>query len=167
MKQALNLNPQVYKGVLLKLIDRKYDHYKAKRFTLNNTNQNVWIPNKHLLENGTIREGEDIDYVFRKAKRQMEIAGAELRRDGTYMTIARTIEEWLEVWGNPKHFIDFPDAKGNIVVAVEEKNPIGKVLVCHSLGFVDVDVDGASRYQYYSSYGIRDTYWKAIKGFLE
>ncbi|WP_238323689.1 hypothetical protein [Virgibacillus salexigens] len=48
---------------------------KAKRFTINHTNQNVWIPNKHLLNDGTIKYGENIDYVFRKAQRQLEIAG--------------------------------------------------------------------------------------------
>lgn len=65
-----------YKGVHLKLIKRKdYPYQKAKRFTLNNTNQNVWIPNKHLEEDGSLRVGQNIDYVFRKAKRQLEIAG--------------------------------------------------------------------------------------------
>ena len=65
-----------YKGVHLKLIHRKdYPRQNAKRFTLNNTNQNVWIPNKHLEENGNLKEGQNIDYIFRKAKRQLEIAG--------------------------------------------------------------------------------------------
>lgn len=65
-----------YKGVHLKLIKRKdYPFSKAKRFTLNNTNQNVWIPNKHLEEDGSLRAGQNIDYIFRKAKRQLEIAG--------------------------------------------------------------------------------------------
>ena len=71
----MNFSMQYYKGIPIKLIDRKYSHYKAKRYTLNNTNQNVWIPNKHLEEDGTIKEGEDIDYVFRKAQRQLELAG--------------------------------------------------------------------------------------------
>nr|DAU26847.1 MAG TPA: hypothetical protein [Caudoviricetes sp.] len=66
---------QYYKGIPLKLIERKYGTRKAKRFTINGTNQNVWIPNKHLLDDGTIKAGENIDYVFRKAKRQLEIAG--------------------------------------------------------------------------------------------
>ena len=48
---------------------------KAKRFIINHTNQNVWIPNKHLKEDGTIKEMEDIDYVFRKSVRQLELAG--------------------------------------------------------------------------------------------
>ena len=70
----MNFKPQYYKGVKLQLINRKYDRFKAKRFTINGTNQNVWIPNKHLMEDGTIKENENIDYVFLKAKRQMEIA---------------------------------------------------------------------------------------------
>ena len=66
---------QFYKGIKLELIKRNYKRYYAKRFTLNGTNQNVWIPNKHLENNGAIKEGENIDYVFRKSKRQLELAG--------------------------------------------------------------------------------------------
>lgn len=47
---------------------------KAKRFVINNTNQNIWIPNKHLEEDGTIKQTENIDYVFRKAQRKLELA---------------------------------------------------------------------------------------------
>lgn len=66
---------QTYKGIRLELIQRNYKGYNAKRFTLGGTNQNVWIPNKHLEEDGTIKPGENIDYVFRKAQRQLELAG--------------------------------------------------------------------------------------------
>lgn len=66
---------QTYKGIHLKLIQRNYEGYAAKRFTLGGTNQNVWIPNKHLEDDGTIKTGENIDYVFRKAQRQLELAG--------------------------------------------------------------------------------------------
>lgn len=48
---------------------------KAKRYTINHTNQNVWIPNKHLAEDGTLNANENIDYVFHKAIRQLELAG--------------------------------------------------------------------------------------------
>ncbi|GIN93355.1 hypothetical protein J22TS1_44060 [Siminovitchia terrae] len=67
---------QFYKGIRLGLINRKdYKRRKAKRFTLGGTNQNVWIPNKHLESDGKIKDGENIDYVFRKAQRQLELAG--------------------------------------------------------------------------------------------
>ena len=66
---------QYYKGIPLQLINRKYGDRNAKRFTINHTNQNVWIPNKHLTEDGTIVPGEDLDYVFRKAQRQLTLAG--------------------------------------------------------------------------------------------
>ena len=66
---------QYYKGIPLKLIKRNYSGMKAKRFTLNNTNQNVWIPNKHLEADGTIKAGENLDYIFRKAKNQLRISG--------------------------------------------------------------------------------------------
>ena len=71
----MNFNTQYYKGIPLNLINRKYGNLKAKRFIVNHTNQNVWIPNKHLQEDGTIIPGEDIDYVFRKAQRQLELSG--------------------------------------------------------------------------------------------
>lgn len=67
---------QIYKTIPLNLIVRKdYAYRKAKRYTINGTNQNVWIPNKHLLPDGMIKPGEDIDYVFRKAQNQLNIAG--------------------------------------------------------------------------------------------
>lgn len=66
---------QHYKGITLELIKRNYEGYAAKRFTLGGTNQNVWIPNKHLEDDGTIKPGQDLDYVFRKVQRQLELAG--------------------------------------------------------------------------------------------
>jgi hypothetical protein len=74
-RRNLNCKVQYYKGIALSLINRNYNGYMAKRYLLNFTNQNVWIPNKHLLEDGTIKDGEDLDYVFRKAQRQLELAG--------------------------------------------------------------------------------------------
>lgn len=56
---------QFYKTIPLKLINRSYGVHKAKRFTINNTNQNIWIPNKHLAEDGTILPNQNIDYIFR------------------------------------------------------------------------------------------------------
>lgn len=71
----MNFNIQYYKGIPLQLINRKYGDRNAKRFAINHTNQNVWIPNKHLTEDGTIVPGEDLDYIFRKAQRQLTLAG--------------------------------------------------------------------------------------------
>lgn len=76
----MNFDFQFYKGIKLKLINRSYHSIEkskghAKRFTLNDTNQNVWIPNKHLMDDGTIKQNENIDYVFRRAQRQLTIAG--------------------------------------------------------------------------------------------
>lgn len=73
----LNLKPQCYKGISLQVIQRSYKYKKAKRFALGGTNQNVWIPNKHLLDDGTIKAGEDIDYVLRRAPKQLELAGCK------------------------------------------------------------------------------------------
>lgn len=77
----MNFATQYYKGIPLQLIDRKYDRFKAKRFTLNGTNQNVWIPNKHLDIEGTIKPKENLDYIFRKAGRQLQLAGVGRREN--------------------------------------------------------------------------------------
>lgn len=71
----INTNLQFYKTIPIQCIDRKYGNRNAKRFVINKTNQNVWIPNKHLLDDGTIKSNENLDYIFRKAKRQLELAG--------------------------------------------------------------------------------------------
>lgn len=75
MKTKLNCEDQAYKGIKLTLIKRNYHLFNAKRYLLNRTSQNVWVPNKHLEEDGTIKAGEDLDYIFRKAQRQLELAG--------------------------------------------------------------------------------------------
>lgn len=71
----MNYNVQIYKTIPLMLIKRNYTGRKAKRFAINGTNQNVWIPNKYLEPDGTIKSGEDIDYVFRKSQNQLRHAG--------------------------------------------------------------------------------------------
>lgn len=72
----MNFNKQIYKGIPIQLIDRSdYHYYRAKRYIINDTNQNVWIPNKHLEADGTIKPNENIDYVFRKAQNQLRLAG--------------------------------------------------------------------------------------------
>lgn len=75
MIREMNYETQVYKTIPIKLIDRSYGSRKALRYTLNGTNQNVWIPLKHLLADGTIKPEEDIDYVFRRAQNQLNLAG--------------------------------------------------------------------------------------------
>jgi hypothetical protein len=73
----------IYKGINLQLIHRGYGDRKARRFVLippegaTNVlkNQNVWIPLKHLNENDELLPHQDIDYVFRKAQHQLELAG--------------------------------------------------------------------------------------------
>ena len=75
MTDKMNYSVQVYKSIPLRLIKRNYYGMKAKRYTLNGTNQNVWIPNKHLEQDGTIRPNEDLDYIFRKAHNQLNLAG--------------------------------------------------------------------------------------------
>ncbi|WP_257834743.1 hypothetical protein [Salipaludibacillus agaradhaerens] len=72
---TMNYKLQVYQGIPLRLLKRNYKKAKAKRFLINDTSQNVWIPNKHLDHNGTIKPDENLDYIFRKAKRRLDLAG--------------------------------------------------------------------------------------------
>lgn len=74
-----NFNTQHYKGIPLQQIDRGYGNAKARRFTINNTNQNCWIPLKHLELDGTIKPEQDIDYVIFQSKRQFELAGVTIK----------------------------------------------------------------------------------------
>lgn len=76
----MNLNTQYYRGLPLRLINRKdYKYKKAKRFIINNTNQNVWIPNTYLLDDGTIKDNVDLMFIFRKSKRKLELAGYRIK----------------------------------------------------------------------------------------
>lgn len=79
LKNGINFGDQFYRGIRVNCIARTDYHVKkAKRFRLNDTNQNVWIPNKHLEKDGTIKSGENIDYVFLKGWRQCAKAGVDL-----------------------------------------------------------------------------------------
>lgn len=71
----MNYKTQYYKEIPLNLVNRKYANMKAKRYVINHTNQNVWIPNKHLTDDGTIKPTENLDYIFQRARRQLELAG--------------------------------------------------------------------------------------------
>lgn len=75
--EKYNTKTQFYKGVPLNLIVYTESHFarlKAKRFVINHTNQNLWIPNKYLLEDGTIKPNSNIDFVLYNNKRQCELA---------------------------------------------------------------------------------------------
>lgn len=75
-----NTDMQYYKGLPLRLIARKdYKTKRAKRYTINDTNQNVWIPNKFLSEDGTIKANADIMFVFKGAERKLELAGFKFK----------------------------------------------------------------------------------------
>ncbi|WP_339233897.1 hypothetical protein [Oceanobacillus sp. FSL W7-1281] len=74
-----NFSVQYYKGIPLQQIDRGYGNAKARRFTINHTNQNCWIPCKHLETDGTIKPNQDIDYVIMQSKRQFKKAGVTIK----------------------------------------------------------------------------------------
>lgn len=69
--EKYNLEWQHYKGVPIRLILYTEAHFaalNAKRFLLGRTEtQNVWIPNKCLLPDGTLDPNQNHDWIFRKA----------------------------------------------------------------------------------------------------
>ena len=72
----MNTDIQYYKDVPLRQIVRgDYHVMNARRFTLNNTNQNVWIPNRYLQEDGTLKPSINIDFVFRGCRQKFYLAG--------------------------------------------------------------------------------------------
>ena len=76
LAEKYNTNIQYYKGIPVELIVREdYGCYKAKRFKINGSNQNVWIPNCYLEDDGTIKANMNIDFVFRKSVNQLNKAG--------------------------------------------------------------------------------------------
>lgn len=88
-KAALYADVQYYKNIPLQQVIRTYKSnedvridMKARRFTLNHTNQNVWIPCKHLDEFGKLLPDQDIDYVFLQARNQCYYAGVTFRSAG-------------------------------------------------------------------------------------
>lgn len=79
----LNYETQFYKGIPLNLINRNYSDALAKRFTINNTNQNVWIPNMYLEADGTLVPGKNLDFVF-DDESKLKKAGLEKNENNTY-----------------------------------------------------------------------------------
>ena len=75
----LNLEIQYYKGIPIRLVKRNYNGKNAKRFLLNDTNQNIWIPNYYLQANGTLKEGINIDFIFKKAYIQHKFEYAHIK----------------------------------------------------------------------------------------
>ena len=75
LAEKYNTGTQYYKGIPVELIVREdYGYYKAKRFKINGSNQNVWIPNCYLEDDGTIKANINIDFVFRKSVIQLNKA---------------------------------------------------------------------------------------------
>lgn len=88
-KDSYNTSDQDYKGISLKLLAYDPGYYndkKAKRFTINGTIQKLWIPNKHLTDEGLIKPNENIDYVLRRAQGQLICAGIKGPIPGVMVT---------------------------------------------------------------------------------
>lgn len=74
-----NFDTQYYKGIPLRQIDRGYGKARARRFVINGTSHNCWIPLKHLELDGTFKPGQDIDYVIVAEKNAFRRAGIRIR----------------------------------------------------------------------------------------
>lgn len=80
-KKKYNTNVQYYKGIPIKLIvytEKHFNRLKAKRFILGNSNQNIWIPNIYLTEDGTIKKNANIDFIFKQAFYQKKLQYANI-----------------------------------------------------------------------------------------
>lgn len=76
-----NYDIQYYNKIPLRLIKRNYKNYKAKRYVINETNQNIWIPNSYLLQDGTIKVGVNLDFIFKKKAQQNKLKIAKVIGD--------------------------------------------------------------------------------------
>lgn len=100
-----NTSIQYYHHIPLRLIERSdYGKKRAKQFSLNETKESIWIPNRHLHEDGTLIEGEILHYIFRVTKRELFRAGLSTELHYQY-----SYKPWLlgkvpnGYWKNPKH----------------------------------------------------------------
>lgn len=78
-----NNHTQYYKGVPIKLItytDKHFARLNAKRFILGDpkARQNIWIPNTYLEPNGSLKNGVNIDFIFKKAYYQKKFYYAHI-----------------------------------------------------------------------------------------
>ncbi|MGL5345727.1 MAG: hypothetical protein ACRDA3_00080 [Peptostreptococcaceae bacterium] len=75
----MNYEMQIIKGIPLRLIKRNYKNVKAKRFAINNTNQNIWIPNTCLEKDGTIIS-DKVDWIINsnEAMYKCKLAGVKI-----------------------------------------------------------------------------------------
>ena len=76
-----NTDVQFYKEIPVRLIVYTEEHFarlNAKRFTINHTSQNIWIPNSYLEPDGTIKLDADIDFIFKQAYLQKKLKYANI-----------------------------------------------------------------------------------------
>jgi hypothetical protein len=76
-----NFELQYYKGIPLRLVNMDYTDRKAKRYSINDTIQKLWIPNKYLTLEGTIRPHANLDFKFRgtNIKHILKLAGVDIQ----------------------------------------------------------------------------------------
>lgn len=77
-QERYNTETQFYRGIPIRLIVYTEEHFarlRAKRFMIGDSNQNLWIPNSCLSEDGSILPHKNLDFVFRRAAHKLDLAG--------------------------------------------------------------------------------------------
>ena len=73
----MNYNTQYYRdSIKLNLLPGEYSNMKAKRYQINHSKYYLWIPNRYLEEDGTIKN-MNIDFILRKNNRLLSRAGID------------------------------------------------------------------------------------------
>lgn len=63
----MNTNMQYYRGLPLRLVEKDdYDSRKSKFYSINGTDQIIWLPNSYLEADGTIKTNIDMMWLFAK-----------------------------------------------------------------------------------------------------
>lgn len=96
---TFNKQIQYYKRIPLRLIQRHdYEEKGARRFAINYTNQNVWIPNQYLDCNGTILPNVNLDFIFfnKQGEHKLKLAGMRKRGHNDWIESEKVIKGILE-----------------------------------------------------------------------
>lgn len=64
-----NFNSQPYDKYSLRLVDRDYSSKRAKEYEVIGYNMTVWIPDFHLMSDGTLKEGRNLDSFLKNVRK--------------------------------------------------------------------------------------------------
>lgn len=76
MAYPFNIATQLYKNIRLTLIPYHPSYYtgrNAKRFQIGHSIQTIWIPNRCLLLDGTLKPDVNLDWIFNQEKNKLKL----------------------------------------------------------------------------------------------